>query len=107
MKKRFGVLRVLSTVFKVLGIIVAVIAILGGLISLVMAFSNTDVFTSMGFEDTNSVFVGLVLALVVLVGGLLSAILVYGFGELLILLIAIEDNTLRTATLLENVTEEE
>jgi hypothetical protein len=107
MKKSYGVLRVLSTIFKVVGIIIGVVAVLGGLVMLVMSFSNTDVFVSLGFDESSAPFVGLVMALFGLIGGLLTALVVYGSGELLILLIAIEDNTQRTATLLADVTEEE
>ncbi|BBB46932.1 hypothetical protein [Pelolinea submarina] len=107
MKKSFGVLRVLAAVFKVVGIIMGVVALLGGLIILVMSFSNADVFVSMGFDKGTAPFVGFIFSLFGLVGGLLSALMMYGFGELLILLIAIEDNTQRTAALLANVTEEE
>jgi hypothetical protein len=107
MKKHFGVLKALSTIFKVLGIITAVLAVIGGLVAIVMSFSGTDLFTAMGFDETSGVFVGLLGAIVILVGGLLNAVLFYGFGELLILLISIEDNTYRTVALLEDVTKEE
>ncbi len=107
MKKSFGILRVLAAIFKVVGIVLGVVAVLGGLIILVMSFSNADVFVSMGFDAGSAPFIGLIFSLFGLVSGLLTALVVYGFGELLILLIAIEDNTQRTAALLANVTEEE
>jgi hypothetical protein len=107
MKKRYGVLRALSTILKILGVVAAVIAVLGGLVALVMSFSNTDLFTSMGLDATSGVFLGIFGAIVFLVTGLLVAVMMYGYGELLMLFIAIEDNTLRTVTLLEDVTKEE
>jgi len=107
MKKSFGILRVLAAIFKVVGIVLGVVAILGGLIILVMSFSNTSVFVAMGFDEGSAPFVGFVFSLFGLVSGLLTALVVYGFGELLILLIAIEENTSRTAALLADVTEEE
>jgi hypothetical protein len=96
----------LAAIFKVVGIVLGVVAVLGGLVILVMAFSS-DIFVSMGFDESSAPFVGFVFSLFGLVSGLLTALVVYGFGELLILLIAIEDNTQRTAALLANVTEEE
>ncbi len=107
MKKSFGILRVLAAVFKVVGIVLGVMAVLGGLIILLMAFGSSDIFVAMGFDESSAPFVGFVFSLFGLVSGLLTALVVYGFGELLILLIAIEDNTHRTAALLANVTEEE
>jgi hypothetical protein len=106
MKKSFSVLKVLAAIFKIVGIILAVMAVLGSLIILVMAFSTTDLFTSMGFDDSSAPFVGFVFALFGLVSGLLSALVVYGYGELIILLVSIEDNTQRTAALLADVTTE-
>ncbi|MDK2980941.1 MAG: hypothetical protein PWQ55_1288 [Chloroflexota bacterium] len=107
MKKSFGVLRVLAAVLKVVGIVLGVVAILGGLIILVMSFSSSDLFVSMGFDAGNAPFVGFLFSLFGLISGLLTALAVYGSGELLILLIAIEENTSRTAALLADVTEEE
>ena len=107
MKKSFGILRVLAAIFKVVGIVLGVVAVLGGLIVLVMSFSNSSVFVSMGFDEGSAPFVGFVFSLFGLISGLLTALVVYGFGELLILLIAIEENTSRTAALLADVTEEE
>ncbi|NPV41542.1 MAG: hypothetical protein HPY72_09420 [Anaerolineae bacterium] len=107
MKKRFGVLRALSTVLKILGVVAAVCAVLGSLIALVVSFSGGDMFEAMGLDETSGVFVGLFGAIMVLVFGLLYAVLLYGYGEFLMLMISIEDNTLRTVTLLEDVTKEE
>jgi hypothetical protein len=107
MKKRFGVLRTLSTVLKILGVVAAVCAVLGSLIALVVSFSGGDMFEAMGLDETSGVFVGLFGAIMVLVFGLLYAVLLYGYGEFLMLMISIEDNTLRTVTLLEDVTKEE
>ena len=107
MKKRFGILRAMSTIFKIIGIAVAVLSIVGGLISSAISFTNTDLFTSVGFDEDTAAFVGLFASLAALVIGLLSALLVYGFGELIMLLIAIEENTGKTSNLLGDITEEE
>ncbi len=107
MKKRFGVLRTLSAILKILGIIAAVGAVLGGLIALVMSFAGGDMFASMGLDEVSGVFVGLFGSIMMIVVGLLYAALLYGYGEFLMLMISIEENTLRTVTLLEDVTKEE
>lgn len=107
MKKRFGVLRVLSSVLKILGIVAAVSAILGGVITFVMSFAGADLFSSMGFDAASGVLVGLMGSFAIILVGLLYAIMLYGYGELLMLLVSIEDNTYRTVALLEDVTKEE
>jgi len=107
MKKRFGVLRTLSTILKILGIVVAVGALIGGLVALVVSFSGGDLFESMGLDETSGIFVGLFGAIMFGVVDLLYAALLYGYGEFLMLMISIEENTLRTVTLLEDVTKEE
>jgi hypothetical protein len=65
MKKRFGVLRTLSTVLKILGVVAAVCAVLGSLIALVVSFSGGDMFEAMGLDETSGVFVGLFGAIMV------------------------------------------
>ncbi len=107
MKKRFGVLRIMSTIFKIIGIALAVIAILGGLISAVTSMMSSDLFTDWGFDQNTGALFGMFLSFVGLVGGLLYAILIYGFGELILLLISIEENTAKTANLLVDISEEE
>jgi len=39
--------------------------------------------------------------------GLIYAVMLYGYGELLMLLLSMEDNTFRTVKLLEDVIKEE
>jgi hypothetical protein len=107
MKKRFGVLRVLSTIMKILGIIVAALAVLGGLITFVVSFAGGDVFSSLGFDAAGGVLAGLLGAFMIVIFGALYALLLYGYGELIMLLISLEDNTFRTVKLLEEVTSED
>ena len=107
MKKRFGILRVMSTIFKIIGIAIAVLSIIGGLVSSAASFTNTDLFTGLGFDENTAALVGVFASLSALVLGLLGALLVYGLGELIMLLIAIEENTSKTANLLGDITEED
>jgi hypothetical protein len=107
MKKRFGVLKALASILKILGIIVAAVSVLGGLVAFVMSFAGTDLFEAMGFDSTSGMMVGLMGSFVGIIVGLLYAVLLYGYGEMIMLFISIEDNTFRTVTLLEDVTKEE
>ena len=90
MKKRFGVLRVLASILKILGIVSAALAVLGGLIVFVMSFAGGDVFQSMGIDSTGGVLAGLMGAFMIVVMGAMYAIFLYGYGELLMLLISME-----------------
>jgi hypothetical protein len=107
MKKRFGVLRVLSSILKILGIVTAALAVLGGLIALVMAFAGADMFNSLGLGSTGGALAGLMGAFIVVVVGAVYALILYGYGELIMLFISMEENTFRTVSLLEEVTSEE
>ena len=107
MKKRFGVLRLLSSILKILGIVTAALAVLGGLIAFVMSFAGGDMFQAMGIDSTGGVLAGLMGAFIIVVVGALYAVILYGYGELLMLLISMEENTFKTVKLLEDVTSEE
>ena len=107
MKKRFGVLRVLATILKVLGIVVAAFAVLAGLGTLIMSFAGGDLWASIGYDANSGFFVGLIGSFGIIIVGILYAVILYGFGELLILLLSMEDNTFRTVKLLEDVVKDD
>jgi len=107
MKKRFGVLRVLASILKILGIVTAALAVLGGLIAFVMSFAGGDMFSALGVDSTGGVLAGLMLAFGIVVLGAVYALILYGYGELLMLFISMEENTFKTVSLLEEVTSEE
>jgi hypothetical protein len=107
MKKRFGVLRIIGTVYKIVGIIIGIGAVLGFIFSIVGSFAGGSAMDSlfsssgMGGMGGAGIFVGILAGLVILIGGGLSALMTYGIGELFHLLIALEENTRATATLLQ------
>lgn len=107
MKKRFGVLRLLATILKVLGIVVAAFAVLGGLGTLIMSFAGGDLWSSIGYDANSGFFVGLIGSFGIVIGGILYAVILYGYGELLLLLLSMEDNTFKTVKLLEDVVKDE
>lgn len=103
MKKRFGVLRVLASILKVLGIVVAVFAVLGGLGTLIVSIAGGDLWSSFGYDANSGFLVGLVGSFGIVVFGVLYAVVLYAYGELLMLFLAMEDNTFKTVKLLEDV----
>ena len=107
MKKRFGVLRLLATILKVLGIVVAAFAVLGGLGTLIMSFAGGDLWSSIGYDANSGFFVGLIGSFGIVIGGILYAVILYGYGELLLLLLSMEDNTFKTVKLLEDVVKDD
>ena len=103
MKKRFGVLRILATILKVLGIITAALAVLGALGTLIVSFAGGDIWSMIGYDANSGFFVGIVGSFGILILGILYAVMLYGYGELLMLLLSMEDNTFKTVQLLEEV----
>ena len=103
MKKRFGVLRVIATILKVLGIVAAALSVLGGIASLVMSFAGGNMWDAFGVDANSGFFFGLLGSFSVVLVGVLYAIMLYGYGEMLLLFLSLEDNTYKTVKLLEDV----
>jgi hypothetical protein len=87
MEKHFKVLRIVGTVYKVVGIIIAVVTLLSAL-----GFCGMSVL--------GGVVGGVLFSLVIILGGGIYAVTIYALGEAVYLLIALEENTRRTAALL-------
>jgi len=111
MAKKYVAMRTLGGIYRVFGIIVALITLLVGTslcaTSVLGGAAIDDFNRSVGLYTniagiTGGLGVGLVLAgLAVLYGGLMT-VLFFAVAEGLSLLIALEDNTRRTASMLEN-----
>lgn len=104
--KRFGVLRVMGTLLKVMAWLILIVAILGA-IGLGLASTNGDLLTNLlgpalppgtlaNFGPAGGILVGIGL----LLGGLIYFLIVYAAGESLHLQLALEENTRLTAALL-------
>jgi hypothetical protein len=109
MKKKFGALRIIGTIYKIVAVIIGVGTILGFIGAIIGAFAGGSMldtlFSSSGMGNTGGagVFVGIVSAVVILIGGGLSALMTFGIGELFYLFISMEENTRATAAaLLQN-----
>ena len=102
MEKKFKILRFVGTVYKVFGIIVGVITILSVigacLISVLGGTAMEDFQREFGGMSTGLGIVGGIVAsfIIFLYGGGL-AITLYALGEGVYLLLALEENTRRTA----------
>ena len=101
--KRFGVLRLVGTILKVLAWIILVLAILLGIGA--GAFSSVPALASIvdGFPALSDLLAngsGLFVGIGLFLGGLLYWLLLYSAGENLLLRVAVEENTRLTAALL-------
>ena len=104
--KRFGVLRVLGTLLKVIAWIVLIVSILGA-IGLGLTSMNGDLLTSALSTavppETLAAFAGaggILIGIAFLIGGIIYFLLLYAAGESLHLQLALEENTRLTAALL-------
>ena len=112
MRTKYGVLRFISGFYKVVGIIVGAITLLSALGicltsvlgttlvgSLSQNLQNSGVPLAMG---ASSLVMGILGALGTIITGALAALGLYAFGELISLLIALEENTRAAATYMQN-----
>lgn len=111
MEKRYGALRTIATIYKILGIIVLAIAVLASLGSCLFSIMGGGILSVLG-QQYSSGYGGADMSIVSLVGGILIAFTVliaygilglalYGIGEGIYLFLAIEENTRATALLLQ------
>jgi hypothetical protein len=106
MKKRFGILHVIASIFKVLGIVIAVITVIAALITFIFSFSGGQLWKLIGVDVNTGFFAGLLVAFIILLLGGLYALVAYGYGELINLLLSLEENTRNTVALLEKSKDE-
>jgi hypothetical protein len=110
MEKRYKALRFIGTVYKVIGIIVGALAVLGAIgfcaLSAIGGTALSSLGNSYGYSSgAGGLFSGLLGG--VLVGGLMllyggiTAITLYALGEGVYLFIGLEENTRATAALLQ------
>jgi len=107
MKKRFKFLRTMANIFKVLGILLAAFSLVGGIILVVLSLSNGNFWTLFGLDAASGYFYGLSGGVFVLIFGVLEGLIIYGFGELIYVVIAIEENTYKSSLFLESMQKEE
>ncbi len=92
MEKRYTALRIISVLYKVLGVIVGLVTLLVAVIILVSApTSYTFGIIRVGFGET------IFAVLIEVIGGGLTAVGIYAIGEMISLFINIEENTRFTA----------
>jgi len=111
MEKRYGVLRFVSGFYKVIGIIMGVLTILGALGICATSVLGGGLLNQavQGMENSGMpvatggslVVFGILGALYILVAGAVTSLGTYAIGELISLMVSMEENTRITATLLQ------
>lgn len=110
MEKRYGALRAVGTIYKVLGIVAAAVTVLAVISLCASSFYGGAALDSMNRQFGRGVVGGglfggvvgaLVLSLAVILYGGVIALTLYAFGETIYLLIALEENTRITAQALQ------
>jgi hypothetical protein len=110
MEKRYTALRVIGTIYRVLGIItliITIITVIGICGTSVLGGSALDAISSQysnGSGNTgliSGLFGGVIFSIFTILYGGLASITLFAFGEGVYLLISLEENTRRTALLIE------
>lgn len=97
MEKKYTVLRVIATLFKIAGVLVALGTVLIAILMMITVAAG-----SMVTEDIGGPIVAFILVVMMFIGGAITALGVYALGEALYLLINLEENTRYTAMLLRD-----
>ncbi len=106
MQKRFGGLRAISTILKVLGILSAVVAVAGAtgiIIWSSLVSGEFQIGTYLIQMGSSAILLGIVLGLLFLFSLGLLAVVLIAFGELLQLFISVEENTRATVIMLQSM----
>lgn len=109
MEKRFRALRIVGTLYKVLGVLSGIVSLIIVVGACVTAFLGgnymNEIARQLGYGQGVGGMMGgvggIAVAFMSLIYGGGAAITLYGFGEAVYLLIAVEENTRAVATALE------
>jgi hypothetical protein len=111
MEKRYHALRTIANIYRVIGYIVLVLAILAVIatcaISVISGTAFETVSNQFGVSTSGtglagSIFAGFLVALGIVIYGGITGLSLIAMGEGIYLLISVEENTRRTALLVEN-----
>ncbi|MBP7960595.1 MAG: hypothetical protein KBG20_03520 [Caldilineaceae bacterium] len=104
--KRFGMLRVIGILLKVLAWLSLVMGVVGAVTGLLAGGAVTDLLSTNGIASPLGGGEAIILALGGLLTGLISFLALYAAGEGLFLQLAVEENTRITAALLMKMDQE-
>ncbi len=107
MEKRYGALRVIGTIFKILGVLVGIFAVLGALALCGTALLGGAALANAGREAglpfAGAGVVGAIISgLFSLLIGIIWAVTLFAVGDFVSILLSIEENTRSTAVMLRS-----
>ena len=97
MQKKYKVLRIVATIWKVLAWIVLVVSVLGGCGTLALGVMGGAASRATNFGLGGGLIGGLFAALIAIFLGVLYFVSLYAFAELVDVMLALEENTRATA----------
>ena len=100
MDRRFTALRVIGTVFKVLAWTSLILGLMGAIGALVMVFLLSGPPSLLGL-DVRSPLAAIAVFIVALIIAVFSFLSLYAVGESVYLILAVEENTRRTAYIVQ------
>ncbi len=100
MDTRFTALRVTGTVFRILAWIALILGVLSAIVLLVLSFVLAPTLNLFNLSQ-QSAPVGIALFVLIVIISMILFLFLYAAGEFLYLLLALEDNTRRTAYIVQ------
>jgi hypothetical protein len=100
MEKKYTILRVIATLYKIAGVLIALGTVLMVVITIIGGAASSSTLRQYGV-DGGPLF-AVIGAIFVFISGSLGALGIYAIGEALYLLIGLEENTRFTAILLRD-----
>jgi len=105
MAKKFGILRLIGTIYRVFGILLAILAVLAAAAACLIGIVGGSDMSSFGREmgmnmGASGPLGGILSGLVILITLGIAAITQYAIGEAIYLFLSIEENTRATAAFL-------
>jgi hypothetical protein len=101
MEKRYSVLRFIGNIYKLLGVIVLILAVLGSLGACAGVMLGGTAFresaTQTGIPLLGSFVGGIIIAVIVLLEGVVVGLSLFAAGDFISLLLSVEENTRATA----------
>lgn len=107
MEKRYASLRIIGTIYRVVGIIIGGITVIAVLFicgTSLLGGAGNSIYSQSSYGTMGllgGAFGGLIMSLIALLYGGFLALTMYAIGEGVYLLIALEENTRQTAALLQ------
>jgi hypothetical protein len=100
MDRRFTSLRVIGTILKILGWLALILGVLGGIGALVAGFVTNAGLESLGI-NYGGPLAGVAAFFVAVIAAVIYFLVFYSAGEWIYLMLSVEENTRRTALLMQ------